>query len=75
MSGLWGPIMFGGALALIFTGYPVAFALAGTAMLFALLGWMTGAFDPILFTCSCFKNLFLTNFLRESLQVSRIGTR
>ncbi len=50
MSGLWGPIMFGGALALIFTGYPVAFALAGTALLFALLGSLTGDFDLILLT-------------------------
>jgi len=41
--------MFIGALALIFTGYPVAFALAGTAMLFAVIGWMAGVFDPILF--------------------------
>ena len=38
MSGLWGPAMFGGALLLIFTGYPVAFAIAGTALLFAVLG-------------------------------------
>jgi tripartite ATP-independent transporter DctM subunit len=50
VSGLWGPIMFGGALALIFTGYPVAFALAGTALLFALLGSLTGDFDLILLT-------------------------
>jgi len=40
--------MFGGALLLIFTGYPVAFALAGTALLFALLGSLTGDFDWIL---------------------------
>ncbi len=40
--------MFLGALVLIFTGYPVAFALAGTAMLFALLGWLAGVFDPYL---------------------------
>ena len=44
-SGLWGPAMFLGALALIFTGYPVAFALGGTALLFAVLGAMAGAFD------------------------------
>ena len=49
MSGLWGPVMFGGALLLIFTGYPVAFALAGTAMLFAVIGSIAGVFDPILF--------------------------
>jgi tripartite ATP-independent transporter DctM subunit len=50
VSDLWGPVMFGGALALIFTGYPVAFALAGTALLFALLGSLTGDFDLILLT-------------------------
>lgn len=50
MSGLWGPAMFGGALLLIFTGYPVAFALAGTALLFAFLGALTGDFDLILMT-------------------------
>ena len=38
MSGLWGPAMFFGALILIFSGYPVAFALGGTALLFALIG-------------------------------------
>ena len=37
MGEIWGPAMFLGALALIFTGYPVAFALAGTALIFSLL--------------------------------------
>jgi tripartite ATP-independent transporter DctM subunit len=42
--------MFIAVLAMIFTGYPVAFALGGTAFIFALLGQMTGAFDiPLLF--------------------------
>lgn len=50
MSGLWGPAMFGGALLLIFTGYPVAFALGGTALLFAFLGTLAGDFDLILLT-------------------------
>ena len=50
MSGLWGPAMFAGALLLIFTGYPVAFALAGTALIFAVLGALAGAFDPMLMT-------------------------
>jgi tripartite ATP-independent transporter DctM subunit len=45
MQQLWGPAMFLGALILIFSGYPVAFALAGTALLFALLGVMAGQFD------------------------------
>ncbi|MDT8340055.1 MAG: TRAP transporter large permease subunit [Longimicrobiales bacterium] len=47
---VWGPLMFLGALAFIFTGYPVAFALAGTALLFALLGSLAGHFDLILLT-------------------------
>jgi tripartite ATP-independent transporter DctM subunit len=42
--------MFLGALALIFTGYPVAFALGGVALLFAALGALTGHFDLILLT-------------------------
>jgi len=50
VSGLWGPAMFTGALMLIFTGYPVAFALGGTALIFALLGMITGSFDLILLT-------------------------
>ena len=37
--------MFVGALILIFSGYPVAFALGGTALLFACLGVLTGALD------------------------------
>lgn len=36
------PLMFAGALALIFSGYPVAFALGGTALLFAGIGVETG---------------------------------
>jgi len=40
--------MFFGALILIFSGYPVAFALGGTALLFATLGAMAGHFDLVL---------------------------
>lgn len=47
---LWGPSMFFVVLAMIFTGYPVAFALGGTALIFALLGSAVGVFDiPLLF--------------------------
>ncbi len=35
---LLGPLMFAAALVLIFTGYPVAFALGGTALIFAGIG-------------------------------------
>ncbi len=45
---LWGPAMFFSVLAMIFTGYPVAFALGGTALLFALVGSTFGAFDLVL---------------------------
>ena len=45
---LWGPAMFFSVLAMIFTGYPVAFALGGTALLFALIGSTFGAFDLVL---------------------------
>lgn len=40
-----GPLMFAAALLLIFTGYPVAFALGGTALLFAAIGVEAGFFD------------------------------
>ena len=43
------PLMFIGALILIFSGYPVAFALGGTALLFAFIGVELGVFDwPLL---------------------------
>ena len=44
----WGPAMFFGVLAMIFSGYPVAFALGGTALIFALVGTAAGAFDLVL---------------------------
>ena len=47
---LWGPTMFVAVLLMIFTGYPVAFALGGTALIFALIGSVVGVFDiPLLF--------------------------
>lgn len=46
MTGDWlGPLMFAVALLLIFSGYPVAFALGGTALVFAGLGVQFGYFD------------------------------
>lgn len=50
MTDVLGPLMFLGALALIFTGYPVAFSLAGSAILFAIIGGLLGQFDWILFS-------------------------
>ena len=43
----WIPfIMFVTVCLVLMVGYPVAFSLAGTALLFALMGMMTGYFDP-----------------------------
>lgn len=38
-------LMFAALIVAILIGYPVSFMLAGTAALFAFLGWMTGQFD------------------------------
>ncbi len=50
MEGDWlAPLMFVGALILIFSGFPVALALGGTALLFAFIGVEMGMFDwPLL---------------------------
>ena len=46
MEGDWlGPLMFVVAFILIFTGYPVAFSLGGTALAFAFVGVELGYFD------------------------------
>ncbi len=39
------PVMFLVALGMIFTGYPVAFSLGGTALVFAFIGVQLGYFD------------------------------
>lgn len=38
-------IMFVALMAVILTGFPVSFAIAGTAVFFAYLGWMTGVMN------------------------------
>lgn len=46
MSGDWlGPLMFVCVFLLIFSGFPVAFSLGGTALLFAALGVASGMFE------------------------------
>ncbi|MGC1248100.1 MAG: TRAP transporter large permease subunit [Spirulinaceae cyanobacterium] len=42
------PFMFIGALILLSLGYPVAFSLGGVAILFAVIGFSLGAFNPSL---------------------------
>ncbi len=39
------PLMFGAALLLIFSGYPVALSLGGTSLIFAFIGVALGFFD------------------------------
>lgn len=43
-----GPLMFAGALVFLSFGYPVAFSLGGVAMVFGLIGYAFGVFDPVL---------------------------
>jgi tripartite ATP-independent transporter DctM subunit len=39
-------VMFVGFFVILMTGYPVAFSFAGTGLVFGLIGWLVGAFDP-----------------------------
>jgi tripartite ATP-independent transporter DctM subunit len=48
-ANLLAPLMFITVFLVIFTGYPVAFALGGTSLLFAVLGVQLGFFDWHLF--------------------------
>ena len=50
MTELLGPAMFVVAFALIFTGYPVAFSLGGTALIFAAIGVSLDVFEWSLLT-------------------------
>ena len=45
MENLLAPLMFIGVFAMIFLGYPVAFALGGTSLIFAFIGIAMGLFD------------------------------
>ncbi|HTM79134.1 MAG TPA: TRAP transporter large permease subunit, partial [Devosia sp.] len=39
-------LMFFGVIGVLLIGFPVAFSLAGTALIFGLVGWGLGVFDP-----------------------------
>ncbi|CAN5883717.1 TRAP transporter large permease subunit [soil metagenome] len=49
MSNVLAPLMFVAVFAMIFAGYPVAFALGGVSLLFAAIGVQLGYFDWHLF--------------------------
>ena len=40
-------VLFGVAFIVLLSGYPVAFTLGGTALLFSAIGSITGSFDPV----------------------------
>ena len=50
MSEILGPVMFGVVFLMIFIGYPVAFSLAGVALIFSVIGVYYGFFDYALLT-------------------------
>ncbi|MHA6296878.1 TRAP transporter large permease [Devosia sp. CAU 1758] len=39
-------VMFFGVIGVLMLGFPVAFSLAGTALIFGLIGWWLGVYDP-----------------------------
>ena len=39
-------LMFVGVIGVLMLGFPVAFSLAGTALIFGLIGWWLGVYDP-----------------------------
>jgi tripartite ATP-independent transporter DctM subunit len=39
-------VMFFGVIGVLMLGFPVAFSLAGTALIFGLVGWWLGVYDP-----------------------------
>ncbi|MEN9774301.1 MAG: hypothetical protein RL322_1371 [Pseudomonadota bacterium] len=55
-------LMFVGVIATLLIGFPVAFSLAGTSLVFALIGWLFGAFDPSNFGALASRYVgFMTN--------------
>jgi tripartite ATP-independent transporter DctM subunit len=46
---LLGPLMFLGLLVFVFSGYPIAFSLAGTGLFFSIFGMLMGYFDVSFF--------------------------
>ncbi len=47
MTAIWPLLLFGFICIALMSGFPVAFTLAGVSLLFALIGSLFGAFDPV----------------------------
>ena len=55
-------LMFLGVIGTLLLGFPVAFSLAGTSLVFALVGWLLGTFDPSNFGALASRYVgFMTN--------------
>jgi tripartite ATP-independent transporter DctM subunit len=55
-------LMFVGVIGTLLLGFPVAFSLAGTSLVFALVGWLVGVFDPSNFGALASRYIgFMTN--------------
>ncbi|GGK41212.1 TRAP transporter large permease [Salinarimonas ramus] len=55
-------LMFFGVIGVLMLGFPVAFTLAGTALIFGAIGWSLGAFDPSNFGSLASRYIgFMTN--------------
>jgi tripartite ATP-independent transporter DctM subunit len=55
-------LMFFGVIGVLLLGFPVAFSLAGTALLFGLVGWWLGVYDPSNFGSLAARYIgFMTN--------------
>lgn len=55
-------LMFVGVIGTLLLGFPVAFSLAGTSLVFALAGWLLGVFDPSNFGALASRYVgFMTN--------------
>ena len=68
MGAVWGPAMLLRALALIFTGYPVAFSLAGAALAFSFVGLLV--VNAIVFGLGFFIDFFEIAFIIVPLIVA-----
>ncbi|HLS57090.1 MAG TPA: TRAP transporter large permease subunit, partial [Zeimonas sp.] len=55
-------LMFVGVIGTLLLGFPVSFSLAGTSLIFALVGWTLGVFDPSNFGALASRYVgFMTN--------------
>jgi tripartite ATP-independent transporter DctM subunit len=55
-------LMFVGVIAALLIGFPVAFSLAGVSLIFSLIGWTLGVFDPSNFGALASRYVgFMTN--------------